>query len=115
MGFFDRWKTSEDDNASELSAKEITDNESENIEKLAADPAVRQLLEKQRTELLKAAALKEHRQRAAVVNFISVVREDLESINENNFRPAVNMTIATLNNFIDVEKETNLKLLEEIK
>lgn len=58
------------------------------------------------------AALKEHRYRAGVINFITVVREDLEGINETNYKSLVSMTVATLTNFINVSQEENKKLAQ---
>jgi hypothetical protein len=58
------------------------------------------------------AALKEHRYRAGVINFITVVRDDLEGVNETNYRSLVSMTVATLTNFINVAQEENIKLAQ---
>jgi hypothetical protein len=58
------------------------------------------------------AALKEHRYRAGVINFITVVRDDLEGVNETNYRSLVSMTVSTLTNFINVAQEENIKLAQ---
>ncbi|MBN1930426.1 MAG: hypothetical protein JW786_02300 [Desulfobacterales bacterium] len=67
-------------------------------------------IEKEVLDAKRIAALKEHKYRAGVINFISVLREDLDGINANNYKSIVKMTIATLTNFINVAEEENAKL-----
>lgn len=117
LGIFDKWKSSktqspEGDTAGPGSGKNRTDTVK------GEDPALSEaspLTEQEISIFRKAASLKEHHYRAGVINFMDVVCDDLKSVNEINFRPAMNMIIATIAQFIEAEKETNRKLLDEIK
>ena len=72
-------------------------------------------IEKEVLDAKRIAALKEHKYRVGVINFVSVLREDLEGINANNYKSVVKMTIATLTNFINVEEEENAKLSQRLQ
>lgn len=63
----------------------------------------------------KQAQLKEHRYRAGVISFVSVVMDDLQSASEKNYPAVISMTVATLKNFIEAESSANADLLASLK
>ncbi|MDD2390490.1 MAG: hypothetical protein PHP23_12260 [Desulfobacterales bacterium] len=119
MGIFDIWKLSKKDSGEGNSAGDRSGGKSyagiNPVDSSMSSADIQQYIETELSKFKKAADLKDHRYRAGVINFVDVVQDDLTSVNENNYRAVVNMTIATLKNFIEVEKEINRNLFEQIK
>lgn len=112
MEFFKFWKSSGD---KENKFPEETIPEKVGAEFTGEEPpheTIENRIEREVLNTKRNEALKEHRYRAGVINFVAVVREDLEGINETNYKSLVSMTIATLTNFINVAQEENNKLAQ---
>ena len=99
--------------ANDASAKEeIQDRSSQPAE---AETSSSDTLSSDVREARKQALLKEHRYRAGVISFMSVVVDDLQSASEKNYPAVISMTVATLKNFIEAESSANADLLAALK